>query len=64
MSLCEHCARATFNGFPPEGSPEGDVGTIWFWCPTVDTHCQRFFECRCHIEGEPRHFDKRGWEMG
>ena len=60
MSLCEHCQRATFNGFPPEDSPKWEVGTIWFWCPTVDTHFQRFIECECHIEGEPRRFDKRG----
>ena len=62
MSLCEHCARATFNGFPPERSPEWDVGTIYFWCPAFNTHHQRR-ECGGHVEGEPRRFDKLGREM-
>ena len=63
MSLCEHCARATFNGFPPEGSPEWEVGTVYFWCPTFKTHHQHR-ECEGHVEGEPRRYDKRGEEVG
>ena len=64
MSLCEHCARATFNGFPPEGSPEWEVGTVYFWCPKYNTHRQHLARCHYHVDGEPRRYDKRGREMG
>ena len=62
MSLCEHCGRAEYHGFPPEGSPEWEVGTICFWCPKFNTHRQHG-ECEGHVEGQPKRFDKRGKEM-
>ena len=64
MSLCEHCARAEYHGFPPEGSPEWEVGTICFRCSSLDVCKQRRERCVRHVEGEPRRFDKRGREMG
>ena len=63
MSLCEHCERATFNGFPPEGSSELEVGTVRFRCSSLDVRRQRRERCVRHVEGEPRRFDKRGREM-
>lgn len=62
MTLCEHCERATFNGYPPKGSPEWEVGTVYFWCEKMRDHEQREY-CSYHEEGEPRRFDKRGREM-
>lgn len=62
MSLCEHCARATFNGFPHEGSPEWAVGTVYFWCPTFNTH-HMHHECDGYVDGKPKLFDKKGREM-
>ena len=62
MTLCKHCARAEFHGYPPQGSPEWEVGTVYFWCPTLKTHRQHS-ECDGHVEGEPRLFDKHGKEM-
>lgn len=61
-SLCEHCCHATFNGFPPEGSPEWEVGTVYFWCEQMRDHHLRE-HCGYHVEGEPRRFDKRGREI-
>lgn len=62
MILCETCNRATYRGFPPEGSPEWEVGTVCFWCPTFNTH-HPHSECEGYEKGEPKRFDKRGREM-
>ena len=62
MSLCEHCTRATFNGYPPDGSPEWEVGTVYFWCPEWEDHRRRE-RCRHYESGAPRRYDKRGKEM-
>lgn len=59
MSKCEQCARAEFHGYPPAGSPEWEVGTVYFWCPTFNTHHQRF-KCGGHVQGKPRMYDKHG----
>ena len=63
MSLCGGCEHAEYHGYPPKGSPEWEVGTVYFWCPWHESHEKRD-ECEFHSEGRPRMFDKRGRYMG
>ena len=62
MTLCEHCERATFNGYPPKGSPEWEVGTVYFWCPVHQHHSPFQGACDDFDLGAPKLYDKRGNE--
>lgn len=59
MSLCDKCCVGEYHGFPPKGSPEWEVGTIYFWCPQRMTH-SKGNDCPDYIKGDPKQFDKRG----
>ena len=59
MSLCGHCMLGSYNGFPPEGSPVWEVGTVYFWCPMRESH-EQVDECQFHQEGKPHMYDKKG----
>lgn len=60
--MCDTCSHAEYRGFPPKGSPEWEVGTVYFWCPMLNTHGLRM-ECDGYEKGTPKRFDKRGDEL-
>ncbi len=64
MPSCDGCKKGEFHGFPPEGSPEWEVGTIYFWCPEMEHHDMYAPACNLYYEGAPKMYDKRGKYMG
>ena len=64
MSLCTRCNHGEYHGFPPEGSPEWEVGTVYFWCPKQEHHDSTRTICfNDFARGKPKMFDKRGNRM-
>lgn len=59
---CDNCRHGEYHGYPPETSPEWEVGTVYFWCPVRESH-ERPTSCRKWMLGKPRHYDKRGVQM-
>ena len=64
MERCKDCAKGQRRGFPPAGSPEWEVGTIYFWCPIKEHHdCMR--EACPHFErGRNAMVDRYGEVIG
>lgn len=59
-SRCKDCEYGEYHGFPLEGSPEWEVGTIYFWCP-IKKHHNSMQICCEHFEfGSCKCFDKLG----
>ena len=61
-----HCKHGEYHGYPPAGSPDWAVGTIYFWCPIYEQHGCLYNNVKpCpHFEiGKPRRFDKHGNEV-
>lgn len=59
MNICDSCAHSEYHGFPPEGAPSWEVGTVYHWCPIHNDHKLRT-DCEYYEEGKLRMFDKRG----
>lgn len=57
---CRECGKGQFRGFPPEGSPEWEVGTVYFWCPIVEHHDFHGVACPEYEPGGARMYDKHG----
>ena len=60
MTSCNECSKGEYHGLPPAGSPDWEVGTVYFWCPERRHHDQFAPACNLYNEGEPKLFDKRG----
>lgn len=57
------CKHGEYHGYPPAGSQDWAVGTIYFWCPIYEKHnCMysNIKDCPHFKIGEPRRFDKHG----
>lgn len=57
---CSDCAHGEYRGLPPEGSPEWEVGTVYWWCPIEQHHDRYGHVCKDFEQGEPKKYDKHG----
>ena len=64
MPICDYCGHAELHGYPPKGSPDWEVGTIFFWCAEHKDHKNRITDCQEFESGEPRMYDKHGELLG
>ena len=57
VTSCKDCANGEYHGYPPEGSPEWEVGTVYFWCP-LEKHHDDSSHCNQFKAGTPKRYDK------
>ena len=58
--ICDYCIHAETHGYPPEGSPDWEVGTVYFWCAKHEDHEFHYGDCIEYEHGKPRRYDKQG----
>lgn len=63
FGICATCSNAELRGFPPKGSPEWEVGTVYCWCPLKKQHETHEPTCDLYEKGDPKRLDEFGLEL-